>query len=395
MSPVFKKVFGGVLATGVALALLSFIAFTLWSAIAPKPRSPQDFARLVEEKKARQAEMRREAANTVPLANISGSNLTTRPTAPSSDTVKLQLVEKSERVPLATLGDETTTVKQAATSPAVAKAKPVEKVEPIPMATVTGTAPTTRPADTAPLLVATKREPAESVEAIPLATIGGLTGAASKGQEVLPASIVAPARSIQRPDVILPSTLATKPTSAVTPTVFAPNTETGSKTPIETAKLSAADRKPERIAQATLVDKDIRTSSHRASDARELLQPITLSAAEKSGSVKLAGVPATQPSDSADRLLVITLETIRAQMPPPLETQREKDEKFLKADQDTVKIVTGFDCATPLKIEKISPTHFAVTITTESDLRNWFMFRVEGVKGKTVRIDISGAPLAK
>jgi hypothetical protein len=38
-----------------------------------------------------------------------------------------------------------------------------------------------------------------------------------------------------------------------------------------------------------------------------------------------------------------------------------------------VKIVTGFECSTPLKIEKISPTHFAVTITTDSTLKNWFM----------------------
>jgi hypothetical protein len=80
---------------------------------------------------------------------------------------------------------------------------------------------------------------------------------------------------------------------------------------------------------------------------------------------------------------------------PPLEVERKQAEASLDPAADTVKIVTGFECSTPLEIEKISPTHFAVKITTDSTLRNWFMFRVEGAKGKTVRIDIKDAPLNK
>jgi hypothetical protein len=80
---------------------------------------------------------------------------------------------------------------------------------------------------------------------------------------------------------------------------------------------------------------------------------------------------------------------------PPLEVERKQAEASLDPTEDTVKIVTGFECSTPLEIEKLSPTHFRVKITTDSTLRNWFMFRVEGAKGKTVRIDIKDAPLNK
>jgi hypothetical protein len=80
---------------------------------------------------------------------------------------------------------------------------------------------------------------------------------------------------------------------------------------------------------------------------------------------------------------------------PALEVERKQAEAAIDPTEDTVKIVTGFECSTPLEIEKISPTHFAVKITTDSTLRNWFMFRVEGAKGKTVRIDIKDAPLNK
>ena len=81
--------------------------------------------------------------------------------------------------------------------------------------------------------------------------------------------------------------------------------------------------------------------------------------------------------------------------PPPLEVKRVAEEKQLAAGDDAVQVVTGFPCSTPLKIEKLSPTHFAVTITTETELKNWFMFKVEGARGRTVRIDIKDSPLGK
>ena len=43
-----------------------------------------------------------------------------------------------------------------------------------------------------------------------------------------------------------------------------------------------------------------------------------------------------------------------------------------------------------MTIETISPTHFLITIVGRGFRNNWFMFRVKGEAGKTVKVDIKG-----
>ena len=58
-----------------------------------------------------------------------------------------------------------------------------------------------------------------------------------------------------------------------------------------------------------------------------------------------------------------------------------------------IQLVTGFDSAPPLSISKVSNAHFAIDF--KGEFCNWFMFRVEGAKGHTVRIDLRSVPLNK
>ena len=58
-----------------------------------------------------------------------------------------------------------------------------------------------------------------------------------------------------------------------------------------------------------------------------------------------------------------------------------------------IQVVTGFDSAPPLSVSKVSNAHFAIDF--KGEFCNWFMFRVEGAKGHTVRIDLRSVPLNK
>ncbi len=58
-----------------------------------------------------------------------------------------------------------------------------------------------------------------------------------------------------------------------------------------------------------------------------------------------------------------------------------------------VRVVAGFDYSPKKRIERIAPDHFAVHIGR--GFCNWFMFRIEGAKGRTVTIDLSNAPIRK
>jgi hypothetical protein len=98
-------------------------------------------------------------------------------------------------------------------------------------------------------------------------------------------------------------------------------------------------------------------------------------------------VPRTK--DGAEKLRLAAQQTVLAQVNmmnvPPLEEARAKSED---ANAD-IHITADFDCSTPIDVTRISPTHFRVAITTNG-FRDWFMFRLTGVAGKTVRIDLTG-----
>jgi hypothetical protein len=59
------------------------------------------------------------------------------------------------------------------------------------------------------------------------------------------------------------------------------------------------------------------------------------------------------------------------------------------APDTVVRVISGFEGSSPIAVREISATRFEVTLTA-NDAQNWFMFRVEGAAGKTVRLDIRG-----
>jgi hypothetical protein len=75
---------------------------------------------------------------------------------------------------------------------------------------------------------------------------------------------------------------------------------------------------------------------------------------------------------------------------PALEQLRVQQEKDANASSVAPQVETGFEGSTPVYVATLSPTHLVVEITTPG-LRDWFMFRIHGVAGRTVRIDITGA----
>ncbi len=58
-----------------------------------------------------------------------------------------------------------------------------------------------------------------------------------------------------------------------------------------------------------------------------------------------------------------------------------------------VRVVAGFDYSPKKRVERIAPDHFAVHIGR--GFCNWFLFRIEGAKGRTLTIDLRNAPIRK
>lgn len=77
----------------------------------------------------------------------------------------------------------------------------------------------------------------------------------------------------------------------------------------------------------------------------------------------------------------------------PLEQQRIDEERSLS--EPDIRLVMGFECSEELAVEKVSPTHFVIDVNTRRVLRNWFLFKIEGAAGRTVRIDFKNAQLWK
>lgn len=88
-----------------------------------------------------------------------------------------------------------------------------------------------------------------------------------------------------------------------------------------------------------------------------------------------------------------TLSGIAGELPPALEMQRAAKEQPTPATDD-IRIISGFSCSATLAVERVTDTHFKVKFTgTRGSLDNYFLFRLEGVAGRTVRIDFEDAPL--
>lgn len=78
--------------------------------------------------------------------------------------------------------------------------------------------------------------------------------------------------------------------------------------------------------------------------------------------------------------------------PPALEERRAANEAA-QAVADAPRIVADFEGCAPLKVTRVSASRFAIDF--EGKFANWFMFRVEGAKGRTLRIDLDNVDLAK
>ena len=57
-------------------------------------------------------------------------------------------------------------------------------------------------------------------------------------------------------------------------------------------------------------------------------------------------------------------------------------------DSTSIRVVTGFECSSPLTFETPEPDHIVVTLGENTSLDGW-IFRLEGVAGRTVRIDVT------
>jgi hypothetical protein len=114
--------------------------------------------------------------------------------------------------------------------------------------------------------------------------------------------------------------------------------------------------------------------------------------AEKNGSdltPATKGLPTFDDIQSAAQKT--TIAEIQMGMLPSLELKRQSNESNIGNANTQVDIVDlyGVDCFTPIGVHQLSSTHFEVSMgfTTFCD---WFMFRVNGAAGKTIRIDLTG-----
>ncbi|MBC7783566.1 MAG: hypothetical protein H7144_06980 [Burkholderiales bacterium] len=163
-------------------------------------------------------------------------------------------------------------------------------------------------------------------------------------------------------------------------------------------RVAAPQRKPPPPApttqQQSTAARRIRLATVRTEGAPEKSTPSTnpsnIPAKSAPKALILPGVSNT------DRVAYIPNAADRVKIEPPLELRRVAEERdFMPDSANPITIASDFECASPLEVKKISPTHFSVKIVTDSKVKNWFMFRVDGAAGKTVRIDIEDANWGK
>jgi hypothetical protein len=98
----------------------------------------------------------------------------------------------------------------------------------------------------------------------------------------------------------------------------------------------------------------------------------------------------TSPASTLDDLSLAAQKTmlaeIRLNRAPPLELERVQSEPSSSAGH--VNVEYGFDCSVPMVVHQISPTRFHLSVGS-TQFRDWFLFRVEGAAGKTIRFDIT------
>ena len=72
---------------------------------------------------------------------------------------------------------------------------------------------------------------------------------------------------------------------------------------------------------------------------------------------------------------------------PPLEVERKKNERA--ASEGRIAVSSEVVCAMPLGVEAVSDTHFRLRFTGQDrGYKDFFLFKVQGVAGKTVRFDL-------
>ena len=86
---------------------------------------------------------------------------------------------------------------------------------------------------------------------------------------------------------------------------------------------------------------------------------------------------------------------------PPLDRQRQAADQTNAASGNThITFASNFSCGTPVKVKRVSATHYILTFTgSEAQAGGdgkdhyWFLLRLTGVKGKTVRLDMSNVDI--
>jgi len=86
----------------------------------------------------------------------------------------------------------------------------------------------------------------------------------------------------------------------------------------------------------------------------------------------------------------IALSKLPTEVVPALEQERLKEERVAVGASKPPTIVSGFEGSTPVYVAALSPNHLVVEITTNG-FRDWFMFQIQGVANRTIRIDVTGA----
>jgi len=75
-------------------------------------------------------------------------------------------------------------------------------------------------------------------------------------------------------------------------------------------------------------------------------------------------------------------------------TLREGDARENAAEGD-VAFITDFDCGLQHPVKRLGPSHFVIDLPGGRQQNGFFLFKLDGVAGKTVQIDFRNAPLRK
>ncbi len=370
------KLLALLIASGIMVGLMVVIGAMVWPFVFGSSGNTRSAGaqKSVEAVEAERSQMKQQAARSVPIAKLRGQ----------AQSVEMPGVVSSI----------TPTTLPVEIHPFVStKTNPVEKSPQILLARVQVTAPDLTTDKLDHPLLATLKQTDKTVSIVGPYVMRSFTPATQPGETPQPVSLRADLS--EKPPLI---SLTSIRGAVVLPTRDKPNQQSLASLMVERQPSDdAVAIKSVALRSSSLRDApsaELANPDTPSTGRPELLQPVRLSSQSQHTEVaELAGWPTTQPAGST-AIPLAKLDRIKLQIPPPLEEQRERDEARITREQDIAKVVTGFECSTPLEVEKLSATHFRVSIRKPT-ARNWFMFRLEGVKGKTVRVDIQNAPLNK